>query len=166
MKRRVELLDTSIVVEILAIPGKSTRHDEISAEFDMRQQAGVELHLPVAAIIEAGNHVDRIANGHDRRRAAQGFSTLITATCNGTAPWSFNPLTWDPPLLQSLIAPKYTSLLPLAESLASKHLQMGDLLLVAQFLRMRGNLDRRVVDLDVWTLEATLRGVIDHLRST
>jgi hypothetical protein len=48
--------------------------------------------LPLAALIEAGDHVGRINNGTRRRECAVRPRKLIEATLNGTAPWPFAPL--------------------------------------------------------------------------
>jgi hypothetical protein len=93
-----------------------------------------------------------------------------SAGCDGAthrraiAPWSFAPLDWDEPLLSELVAPTDTRAPALVDSLTRQFLEMGDLLIVAEFRRLRSNLDRRVVDVDVWTYDGELRAVIDHLR--
>jgi hypothetical protein len=42
---------------------------------------------------------------------------------------------------------------------------MGDLCVLAEFRRLRSTLDSSVVDVDVWTLDTALRGVVDAIRS-
>jgi hypothetical protein len=45
------------------------------------------LLLPMAAIIETGNHVARLANGNQRRRFARIFVDQVEKAFNGDAPW-------------------------------------------------------------------------------
>lgn len=164
--RRLELLDTSIVVELLAVPFESDRRDETLAGLSERVDAGIQLQLPVAAVLEAGNHVGRINHGGARRECAERFSDLVEQTLERQMPWTFTPVEWDEDLLRELIEPSGARPQPLRDSLASQDLEMGDLLVLAEFQRLRANLDRRVVDIDVWTYDENLRATADLIRST
>ena len=162
--RRLELVDTSIVVELLRVPGKSGRHAETVEAFEDRAASGIELQMPVAAVIQAGAHVGRLGDGYERRRCADLLAALITNTIEKAVPWSFTPLAWDRELLVQLINPPDDA--PgLVDSLATEFLEIGDLIIVSEYRRIRRNLDTRVVDVDVWTYDANLRGVIDALRA-
>lgn len=163
--RQLQLLDTSILVELLQVPGECARHDTTLAEFDARSAQATELQMPVAAIVEAGAHVGRIANGHERRACGRRFVNMVRSTVDRVAPWSFTPLDWDVAFLSELIAPTDERAPEIVESLSKQFLEMGDLLIVAEFRRVRANLDPRVVDVDVWTYDGNLRAIIDSLRS-
>lgn len=163
--RRLDLLDTSVVVELLLVPFESDRHEQTRVAFDERKTQGVELQMPVAALVEAGGHVGRIDNGHHRRECAIRLSRFIENTVDRSAPWSFMPMEWDEELLRELLVPEGESVPALIESLALKQLEMGDLLIVAEYERVRANLDPAVVDIDVWTYDAQLRAVVDALRA-
>lgn len=165
MTRRVELLDTSIVVELLQVPYEFDHLDEIALAFEEKIENRVQLHLPVASVVESGAHVSRVRDGNSRRQCALRLKQMIERTLRGEAPWSFNPVAWDDGLLGELIEPTAHKAVDFVESLASRHLEMGDLLVVTEFKRLRANLDRRFVDLDVWTLDGALRAVVDELRS-
>jgi len=135
--RQVQLLDTSIIVELLEVPGESSRHVETVTELDRRSESPIELQMPVASLVEAGGHVGRIVGGYQRRECASRLKAMVLGTLERVAPWSFT----------------------------RQFLEMGDLLIVAEFRRLRANLDRRVVDVDVWTYDGNLRAVIDDLKS-
>ncbi|MBF0373520.1 MAG: hypothetical protein HQL39_08885 [Alphaproteobacteria bacterium] len=47
----------------------------------------VNLLLPMAAIIEAGNHIAQLADGGQRRRYAALFAEAVRAALKGDAPW-------------------------------------------------------------------------------
>lgn len=121
--------------------------------------------MPVASIVEAGAHVGRIANGRERRICGRRFANMVRSTVDRVAPWSFTPLDWDVAFLSELIEPTDDRAPEIVESLSRKFLEMGDLLIVSEFRRIRANLDARVVDVDVWTYDGNLRAVIDSLRS-
>lgn len=89
---------------------------------------------------------------------------MMTMTLQRTLPWSFTSLQWDEAFIRELMEPTDPPLRRLAEYLANQQLETGDALIVGEFRRLRRNLDRRVVDIDVWTYDAGLRGVVDALR--
>jgi len=165
MRRPVQLLDTSVVLELLEVPGCHDPSLGIAEEFENRALDGVQFHLPVAAVVEAGSHVGRVNEGHGRRVAAFRLEAMIEKTLDRRAPWTFNPMTWDVALLRRLVQPQHSAVLHLAESLARQFLEMGDLLILGEFRRLRENLDRHVVELDVWTLDESLRAVVAALRA-
>jgi len=163
--RQVQLLDTSIIVELLEVPGESSRHVETVTELDRRSESPIELQMPVASLVEAGGHVGRIVGGYQRRECASRLKAMVLGTLERVAPWSFTPLEWDEALLAELVGPTHPSAPDLVDSFTRQFLEMGDLLIVAEFRRLRANLDRRVVDVDVWTYDGNLRAVIDDLKS-
>jgi hypothetical protein len=163
--RRLELLDTSIVVELLRVPFAHARYDETVETLEKRRGRGVRFQLPVASIVEAGAHVGRIGNGHHRRTCAARLERMLLNTLERQLPWTFTSLEWDEELLRELAQPSSDRVQPLREYLALQQLEMGDALIVSEFRGLRENLDRRVVDVDVWTYDAGLRAVVDHLRS-
>lgn len=166
MKRVVQLLDTSIVDELLVVPGKSSGDGHIAAEFDALTQSGVEFRLPAAAVVQVGAHIGWVSDGNLRRKAAERYGKLIRLTLDRVAPWSFSPLLWDDKLLRGLLKPTHAAVLDLTESLARQHLEIGDFLIIGEFEQLRDNLDLNVVDVDVWTLDQRLRAVVAEIRST
>ena len=58
--RRLELLDTSVLLEILEVPYESDRSVEVIEEFQAKCDAGVELQIPMATILETGSHIRTI----------------------------------------------------------------------------------------------------------
>lgn len=164
--RHLQLLDTSVLVELLKVPGECSRHDATVAEFETRATPPIELQMPVAAIVEAGAHVGRIVDGYERRACATRFVAMVNSTVQRRAPWSFTPLDWDVAFLGELSHPTDDRAPELVDSLTRQFLEMGDLLIVSEFRRLRQNLDRRVIDVDVWTYDGSLRAVFDGLRST
>lgn len=91
--KAVCVVDTSIFCEILALPGKSSLlADEHRKEFVTKAKSGEALLLPLAVVIECGNHVGQIRNGHARQSAAVAFVKQVTNALAGTAPFTITPL--------------------------------------------------------------------------
>lgn len=95
---QVRFVDTSVLCDLLKVPGKCQRHEQVRAELQSLHEANVQLVLPIASIIETGNHID----GHGRRKSAAAFVALLRLTANGTAPWVLHSVAWDNRMLDLL----------------------------------------------------------------
>ncbi len=85
------IVDTSILVELLNLRGLASRHDEVVAEFAQRQ-AREQFLLPLAVLVETGNHVAHIPDGAARRRSADDFVRFASASLRGDNPFTPTPL--------------------------------------------------------------------------
>lgn len=151
MSRQVTFVDTSILLEVLRVPGKSQRPEEIRNELRERTQTGETMVLPTAAIIETGNHIAQVA-GEARRQRAEALVVLLRATSAGTAPWTLNGAVWNGALLEA-ICDGARGCLPLAD-MAAQRVGAGDVSILAEAEAY----ERRVagVAVAVWTLDAGL----------
>lgn len=70
----VVIVDTSVLLNLLDVPGRNQGRDAALRRFEELLDAEVNLLLPVAAIFEAGNHIARLPDGRQRRGHAQRFS--------------------------------------------------------------------------------------------
>ncbi|MDD4239068.1 MAG: hypothetical protein PHT62_11030 [Desulfotomaculaceae bacterium] len=52
--------------------------------------------LPIASIIETGNHIAHISDGNTRRAVARNFADYLRDTADNKAPWSLISLEWTP----------------------------------------------------------------------
>jgi hypothetical protein len=86
------IVDTSILVELLNFRGLASRHEEVVAEFAQRQQAREEFLLPLAVLVETGNHVAHIPDGAARRKSAADFVQFASASIRGRLPFTPTPL--------------------------------------------------------------------------
>ncbi len=136
----------------------------VLAELDRKASSGVSLILPIAAVIETIQHVQRIENGSDRRRCAQNLDDRMTETLTRVLPWNFVQTAWDEDLLRDYFA--QTPPLPptLVESLSLKAGEAGDLLLMSEFRRLRSSYTSSLFDVDVWTHDNKLRAFIQAMR--
>lgn len=86
----VSIIDTSVLCNIIDIPHMNQDHKVIMEELVLLQKDPQQtLILPLATIIETGNHIAHIANGSYRRERAQTMAELINRTVNDQAPWSY-----------------------------------------------------------------------------
>jgi hypothetical protein len=81
------LIDTSIFLEILNVPGKADQYLEIFEELQTKIVDREVLFLPMATIFETGNHIAQNGNGAERRLCAENFVTQVQKALDGDSPF-------------------------------------------------------------------------------
>ena len=88
--RKILIIDTSILCVWLQVPGKDTcgliNYADVNEHIEAAIREGATLALPLATIIETGNHISQ-ASG-DKFAIAKDFCELIIATIEETSPWA------------------------------------------------------------------------------
>lgn len=151
---RVEFVDTSILVEFLDVPGRNANRERILKEFARRRRAGVQFLLPTATVIETGNHVHHVKEGHARRRCAEGFAEILRLTSAGKAPWVLFEATWDAAFLTALGSGVGTSM-DIVEHAVKQSLSCGDLSIMAERDLYRSRVSPQT-DVSIWTVDQAM----------
>ncbi|NYG33710.1 hypothetical protein HZU83_07735 [Sphaerotilus montanus] len=86
------LLDTSVLVEILDVPGKSQHCAVTRSALATRIEEGQTLFLPMTTVLETGNHIGQVGDGTLRRRCAQRFVAQVGQALEGKSP--FKPISF------------------------------------------------------------------------
>ncbi|MDQ3632137.1 MAG: hypothetical protein M3417_12875 [Actinomycetota bacterium] len=152
MSQTMVFVDTSVLVEILAVPGKCQRSEEIREELRDRVRAGESLLLPTAAIIETGNHIAQLRDGTQRRTLVEHFTMLLRGITSGSAPWVLNAARWDDDLLAAICGGA-RGCPPLPE-MATQGVGAGDVSILAEAEAYEARTAR--VDVRIWTLDQGL----------
>jgi hypothetical protein len=88
--------DTSMLCVLLQVPDMDTcTHDGqpitpqmVQDRFAAEQQQGTKFILPMAVVIEAGNHIAQISGNEPRmRQILQVFISMVTDAIRGNSPW-------------------------------------------------------------------------------
>lgn len=94
MKKKVLIIDTSILMVWLSVPGFETAGidnewtiDKVSAKLQQEQDNGTCFILPIATIIETGNHIAQIKKG-DVYDLVNRFADLLENVANNLTPWT------------------------------------------------------------------------------
>ena len=82
------LIDTSIFLEILNVPHKASQSELIFQELKEKIEARESLFLPMATILETGNHIAQNGNGDQRRICAAKFVNRVTQALEGESPFT------------------------------------------------------------------------------
>ena len=90
----VRFIDTSILLNLLGVPGKCQDREAVLEQF-RKVESKESLILPLAAIIETGNHISHISDGRKRHTISDKFCEYLRHTANETAPWVFYQKGWD-----------------------------------------------------------------------
>ena len=88
---QVIFIDTSIMANILDIPFMNEERSKVMEKLqDMINNSNkYTLILPLATIIETGNHIAHIKDGTIRREKAYKMAELLQKTANNEAPWEW-----------------------------------------------------------------------------
>ncbi|MGI9003226.1 MAG: hypothetical protein ACR2GH_16480 [Pseudonocardia sp.] len=157
-RRVVEFVDTSILLEILGVPGKTQRQEEVLAELRDREDRRQDLILPTAAVIETGNHIHHLPDGTARRSCAQAFSTVLELSARGEAPWVLHDATWDGHILDRIRSGCSTGADLVEHATRGRSgLGTGDLSVLAERdLYREKRVDPRYVEVCVWCSDQLL----------
>lgn len=88
MKRHFILIDTSVLCEILEIPKKAETPSLFKTKLESFATENKLLVLPLATILETGNHIAHIEDGRLRRDRAKKLVELVRSTLAGKTPFS------------------------------------------------------------------------------
>lgn len=83
----ISLIDTSIFLNVLNVPNCNQSRDKVFQDFKDYAGAGCTFLLPMATILETGNHIAQNGDGNQRRKTAQAFVRTIQQSFSGESPW-------------------------------------------------------------------------------
>ena len=144
----IVLMDTSVFCNVINVPGRNQDHERTISALNEHIKAGATLLLPMAVVLETGNHVANAkVDGRERRNVAARFRDNVLAALDGSAPWTPTPF-WEE-----------TNLKVWLENFpdeAMKGIGMGDLSIRMEWERQCGLHRRRHVL--IWSLDSDLQG--------
>ena len=83
----IVVVDTSVLLNIIDVPDRNQRKEEVLDRLALLIEGGDHLFIPMAAIVEVGNHIAHVANGAQRRAAAERFVKEVRSALADEAPW-------------------------------------------------------------------------------
>src|SRR5699024_3801412 len=108
LMQKITLIDTSVLLDLLAVPGRDQDREAIGREMKDRRTSGERFLLPITTVVETGNHIAQIKD-HTRREVAERFAALLEQCLEGKAPFRFDEVLWDQTFLQTFISGAGTS---------------------------------------------------------
>lgn len=150
MSSTIVILDTSVFVEILGVPGKSQDRETVLAQLEVWVEQGASLLLPMATVIETGNHIAQCKGDKLGRQVAEDYVKQVRLAMSDQSPFTATP-SFDPERVLEWIAdfPDYSV----------RGIGAGDLSIIAEWHRQVAlNPRRRVL---IWASDSDLSGY-DH----
>lgn len=98
----IVVLDTSVFCNVLRVPNKDQHHAAAVAALRTLIEGRHTLLLPLAAIMETGNHIAQNGDGGVRRRVARLFVSQVQQAFSNEAPWTPTPLPINEEIIQWL----------------------------------------------------------------
>lgn len=92
--KKVLIIDTSILCVWLEVPGMDVcgpnndkwTKDRVQQKIDEEMGQGALFVLPIATIIETGNHISKATHG--RKERAEALSDILRKSADGSSPWA------------------------------------------------------------------------------
>ncbi|WP_168016150.1 hypothetical protein [Halomonas salinarum] len=81
------LIDTCVFLNLLNVPGKNADKDQVVESYSEYAQLGMTFILPMATIVETGNHIAQNGDGNQRRSVAGRFCEVVEGAFSGAAPY-------------------------------------------------------------------------------
>ncbi len=144
----IVIVDTSVLLNIIDVPDRNQNKAAVLNRLERMIEDGDHLFIPMAAIVEVGNHIARVTKGAQRRRAAERFVKEVSNALQDEAPWK--PINF--PSNQAV-----SNWLAAFPESASQGLGMGDLSIKKECedLCRRYSMSR----VWIWTLDVDLAGL-------
>lgn len=144
----VHFIDTSVLVELLNVPNMNDHHEQARAEYEDLVANGDIFVLPVAVLVETGNHIAHIANGSLRYKIAKKFSELVQKAIKSEDNWNTVP---DIPI-ETL-----TTIMNQFPCQAKNQTGFGDISIIEQFNEYWQN-RQPIGEMRIWAFDIHLKG--------
>ena len=82
----IVIVDSSVLLNIIDVPDRNQRRGDVLKRLGTLIENGDHLFIPMAAIVEVGNHIAHVNNGALRRAAAERFVKEVRSAINDEAP--------------------------------------------------------------------------------
>ncbi len=148
----VYVIDTSYLLELFAVPGRSTRRAVVEIRGRVAQAVGkgARLYVAVPSIYELANHIADVTDGNKRLSLARQVRDAVCSSLDEGVPWTIVP------------SQQPTAFRELVESFVDNHIREGidlsDSTLIDEAHRLKGSSYRgpewRV---HIWTKDRKLK---------
>ncbi len=87
----VHFVDTSVLVELLNVPGMNQRYEQAKSEYERLAANQDTFVLPIAVLVETGNHIGQISDGSKRYEISDKFSQIVKKAIYSEDHWNAVP---------------------------------------------------------------------------
>ena len=158
----IYLIDTSILLNILAVQNCDQDTARVLDEYDTYTELGCTFILPMATIIETGNHIAQNGDGSTRRKTAQIFVDMIKDAFSGAAPFQISELPSSYEILTWLDDFPNHAGRNKSPSKTTEGTSFGDLSIIKEFEKCCGRF--AMSEVRIWSLDSDLQQYHQHGR--
>ncbi|MFZ3191993.1 MAG: hypothetical protein WA154_02160 [Moraxellaceae bacterium] len=84
----VYIIDTTVFLNLLKVEGRNQDQAQVVSDFQTYSESGADFILPMATIIETGNHIAQNGDGGTRRKTALRFCKAVRQAFSGASPYN------------------------------------------------------------------------------
>ena len=144
----IVFIDTSILCNLIPVPGRSQHEAEVRKELAARQRRGEQFILPITAVIETGNFIAQLKDGSERRTVSEKMENILRYICEGKTPWVLHDVAWNRGFLLAFLDGAGTQMS--YSQHAQNRMGAGDLCILTERQHYQ---DRTRIKAEVWTLD-------------
>ena len=151
--KSVKLIDTTILCELLEVPTKCSPSDakRIKADFARFAKSDVRFILPLAAVIETGNHIAQNGDGTIRREKGNALAKFVRQSLKDESPF-LKPPFWNKTDLEAWMSKFPDS--------AMREVGLGDVSILHDFEVAKARLKLpSAVSIEIWSKDNHLQSV-------
>ncbi len=148
------IIDTSVFLNLLDVPGRNNQREDVDKAFLEYVELGATFVLPMATILETGNHIAQNGDGGTRRETAQRFCEQVTLAFSGKAPYQISEFPNSTEVLEWLA--KFPNLAGQNKSQAktTEGTSFGDLSIIEEFNKFANRF--YMSEIFIWSLDRDL----------
>ena len=144
----VRFIDTTVMLNLLEVPDRCSDKELIIKQWKECLEEKDVLIMPIATIIETGNHIAHISQGNVRRNIAGKFAQFLIKTANDEAPWKMYGASFDSKELKYLADN--------IEDFASRKIGIGDMSIIYAYEQYRDTVPA-VGTIMIWSTDVHLK---------
>ncbi|MEM8074827.1 type II toxin-antitoxin system VapC family toxin [Morganella morganii subsp. sibonii] len=148
------IIDTSVFLNLLNVPGRNQDKDSVSKDFLEFAGLGATFIVPMATIIETGNHIAQNGDGRLRRETAMRFRDAVRGAFEGEAPYHTSTFPDTTEILTWLDRFPDAAGQNKSPTKTSEGTSFGDLSIIAEFEKNVKKFPKR--EIFIWSLDSDL----------
>jgi len=152
MSPRVVFIDTSVLCNLLPVPGRDQDRTSVLEQYRAFQDAHTTMVLPITSVIETGNFIAQLADGRERRVVAEKFASILGAVARSDAPWQLHEVDWGTTFLNDLVSGAESGQALVEHATAG--IGGGDLCILTERLHYQRR--SAIDDVKIWTRDRSL----------
>jgi hypothetical protein len=156
------LMDTSVFLNLMDVPNRNNHKAQVQDDFKTYALEGCTFILPMATIIETGNHIAQNGDGSTRRKTAQIFVDMIKDAFSGAAPFQISELPSSYEILTWLDDFPNHAGRNKSPSKTTEGTSFGDLSIIKEFDKCCGRF--AMSEVRIWSLDSDLQQYHQHGR--